>query len=231
MKRLIDLLSETELQGIINGDITLPIFTWFITDQDQIIDIQRLYFMQHSGQKRIQKWVETIFNNLNREDAWNALGKDLKSKFDTKWSKIAESLNLNYSPNIEYESEKRINSYKSNSANSTDISSYASGVEENGSDNVDTESSIYAFDSYALGSKTDKDVRTSGSENRTLKTGSDTFTKESFNESDVDDTHTDKGRNMSMGKLLTEEIDFRTRYIYYDIIMNDFDTLLTLQIY
>ena len=187
--------------------------------------------MQHSGQKRIQNWVETIFNNLDREDAWNALGRDLKFKFNNKWSKIAESLKLNYSPNIEYESEKRINSYKSNSANSTDISNYASGVEENGSDNVDTESSIYAFDSYALGSKTDKDVRTSGSENRTLKTGSDTFTKESFNESDVDDTHTDKGRNMSMGKLLTEEIDFRTRYIYYDIIMNDIDTLLTLQIY
>ena len=42
MKKLIDLLSETELQGIINGDIRLPMFTWFITGQNEIVNIQRL---------------------------------------------------------------------------------------------------------------------------------------------------------------------------------------------
>lgn len=233
-KRIRDFLSQNVIQGIIENTYINPIFASIFNTEEEQYETQKLYFITRSFNKKIPSSIEYILSNPEGNDienAWFVIADMIKSKFSVKWERITRSLNFEYQPENTIHFKKDMSYGKVDSENTTDTSQYNSGTSENYSDNTNNTSSIYAFDSIEDPANTNKDLHNSSSNNVLNKTGTDTFTKNrTFNTGGID-TYTTVGRTDPYSKVFSEDIDFRNRYLLYDIIFKDIDSILTLQIY
>lgn len=146
-----------------------------------------------------------------------------------------------------------------NDGSNTNTKEYDTSVENNEetankqtvTKNEDGNNNIYGFNSVVpVGSETDGTVSTETTEglaqdntnhNTETKTGSETETQ-TIDETEtkeatenktynINETETVSGRKQSAPKLLEEEIRFRNLNIFFDILGQDFDSVLVLQVY
>lgn len=205
------------------------------------LNLVNIYIGEHIIRpKFIEKWTR-IYNSL-------IASYDPLKSFDSTEHKIGDN-----SDSITY------GSVLSKDGTNTDRTDYNSTVEDNGNTGThettttsrNTEDGVYGFNSSAsvgdsnsedttsetvfgnandntthnLQTKGGRDTKTFDIDETESKTGTDTKTY------GVDETITKSGRNSSSAELLDSELNLRDKFIFYDIVFKDIDSIITLSIY
>lgn len=179
-------------------------------DDNENLDF--IYYYQHSGEKTISPLYEQI-NDTTK------LAKIILTKFNDKWNHIYEALKEEYNPIHNYNMEEELTRDLTNSTKGTNSS------EGSSNNNGVVNEQVYGFNSTEA-----VDSNKSNGTNSSSYNSSDTNSK--------DTTYKGSEKTIRKGnigvttsqKMLSEELEVR-KYLFYDMIMNDIDSLLTLQIY
>lgn len=176
-------------------------------------DLDLLYYNQHSGEKIVSSIAEKYQNDMKQ------LAKIILAKFDDKWNHIYEALKEEYNPVYNYNMEETLERDLVNSSKgtSTDESSSQSSSEVNeqvygfnSTEAVDSnKSNGVGSSSYSLSNSNSKDTSYKGTEKTTRKGNIGVTTTQ---------------------QMIMEEIEMR-KHLFYDMIMEDIDLVMTLQIY
>lgn len=193
------------------------------------------YYTNHSGNKNISPFYEIL---IEKQSATiipeNVLGRTIRSKFIDKWNKLynlIETQTYNVldgytdAESVISTEKEKVNNHVSGTRG-TETSTDITTTNSTNSDNT-----IYGFNSATpvgdtggstsgstnvkgIGNSNTEDVTTSETADRTSDK-SDTYTK------------TKSGRDKTASELISEEIDFRNYRIFFNIVYNDIDSLVT----
>lgn len=228
--RLKDFLTEDELSEIIAQEDTL-MFDLFADYLDNPLEAEHIYFLEHSFNKYVSNFAILLQNDVTiRRNFWVKIGNAILTKYREKWSHIVNALNIDYDPDFSYYHLKEKTHGLTISDGGTDTTAYNSNTTITENDSSTTNDSVYAFNSVSdVPSAKSSDVGNTQSTN--LRGGQDTFTSQNTKQHSGTDSTLMQGHDRVVSKLLTDEIEFRNKFILYDIIFKDIDSILTLQIY
>ncbi len=209
------------------------------------------------GASNIPNTAEQILGESVRSkfiDKWNKIYTALFDEYSP-----LDSFTFNETKTGNNKDTKNINLTDTKKGNNTDNTTYNTTIEDNGkravnetvTRNNETQENTQGFNSTSpvnTDGSTDNNVETTVAEldnnvtqNINTKTGTDnktfnideTNTKQGSDTTDytINETVTQNGRKDSGAKLLDEEIEFRNKRIFYDVIFDDIDSIATLKIY
>lgn len=242
--QLIETLTTQQKIDMLNGEI-VGIFNTAIIEDDLYHPLAKYiclgYYTERSATKKVAKIYERVKEICDSgevtESIDDILGKLIRNKFKDKWTKIYTALIS------EYNVLDEISHIEIKNGTNTDEIEFDSSITDNGTIGTDEEiirsvtdnDGVYGFNSAnSVGSRNSTESyretvkanpETNTSTNRRTKDGTDT------NTITINETKNLNGRDRSGASLLIDEIDFRKREIFFDIVYKDIDSILTLQIY
>lgn len=178
-------------------------------DDFQTLDLE--YYFHHSGEKTIS----SIYEKMNT----TTLSFIILQKFEDKWNHIYEALKETYNPIHNYNMEETITRDLTNSSNGTNTN------ESSSTNNVNTNEKVYGFNSNEA-----VDSNQNNGNSNTSYSSNDSNTKNTTYKGTESTTRNGNIGVTTSQKMLKEELEVRM-YLFYDMVMNDIDTILTLQIY
>lgn len=189
------------------------------------------YYLNHSGYKRISSLFEYILENQDdRLTAEDQIAKIIKSKFRIKWTQLSNILTsyTDVNSEIALDVSRQYNDEKTITYGSKILSDGTSKNESEAS--VNTLAKVSGYNGETLvddesASNNSNDVTDRVYEDETNKTGTDTHEDYGNNNTIT------SGRKTDYSTLATRELDFRQKYIAFDIICSDLDTVLTRPLY
>lgn len=190
-----------------------PIFPWLT--KDFAINLDKNYYLSHSGQKWISRTFQTLREYFKSEDestyeqmARNQLSDMIIGKFANSWNRIYSALvESQYKPLENYDMEQ---------IETPDITH-----KKNVKQSITTSNDVYGFNSVSKVPQSESNI--SGdkldNEEESTETGTRGLTR-----------HGNIGVTTSQ-QMLTAEIDLRTQNHFMNIIMDDVDSILCLLAY
>lgn len=226
--------------------------------QDEAVQIDINYYLTHSSSKLVsqvyfslqESFLENVITNVNE-----TLAQIIGSKFYDKWSRIYKAFTANYEilEDNKY-IDTSINEYSKDSehkesVNIINTNESTSTNKENSSVTTDTSNenndNIYGFNSTKSAPSNSRNgkstITVSGDKNENFTELQDNTTQTTTGSLDDNkklnlETYSEtnnvehKGNSRPYQELLESELEFR-KNVFYDIIMNDVDSILTLNIY
>lgn len=246
--KIIDTITDAEYQRILGGDVgglfkylrlTVKRGTSYVPFDFTNASFE--YYLSHSTSKSVSPFVERLFDHYKNTsyDPNESVALVITNKFSQKWSRIyTELVDRTYNPatNEEYSSNKESSQSVSRDSESVHVGENNDSTKNTSTSTSDSNDSIYGFNSTnPVGtdtSSTSDDTVTEG-EARFNNSYNSYNDNESSNENGSYNSKEDRtGRKeTSVAKLLEEELDFRSRNIFLDIIYNDIDSITALNIY
>ena len=226
------------------NDFSVPWKTGEETDADLIKNLNMAYHGSHSGDKNISPIVHKFLTSEDAETREKLAGI-IYTMFGDKWSKLWDAFNMEYNPLNNYdmvETETPAETtHTITPAETTETITPAETTMETKPAKVVTENEISAFNSssYEDSAKTTAtgDVNDKGTDVFTVDesgvnkievdaAGSDVFTVQ--NERTL--TRSGNIGVTTSQQMLQSEIELR-KWLYFNSVFNDIDTILTLSIY
>lgn len=189
----------------VDAEITLP--DWLTTqEQAQVLDLQ--YCMVHSGDKRLNRSFYNIFKMSEDDDIFIPMWIQLiLNKYKDKWDKEYAVLTASYKPLENYDSVEEITRSGDDKV-STNVNMDATGYDR-------------AFNSSDL---------EQAAKSHTEGNATNNYSKTDWNSKIKTEKHGNIGVTTSQ-QMLESEIELRNKYNFYDIMMNDIDSLMTTNLY
>ena len=192
---------------------TLP----WLDGSDMSNFLDELYYFNHSGEKTITK----LFRNNYAENIV-FIAELICRRYQVRWDKIYTSI-FGTDYNILNDNHRTI--VRTPDLEDSSVQNSATRIVTQG--NVENEDSIFGFNS-----PTPVGTDTSSTDNERVVSGDadDNETTTVHNQSGTE-TIVENGSNTSPQKRLQDEIDFRKRNDFFEILFRDVDTILTLLVY
>lgn len=204
-------------------------------------EICSYYYLTHSPQKNISPVIDNIAEVListeSEQDKYSVIGRIIGDRFRTKWTKSFQYLREEYNPLFDNEEIKTkdgdntITRTYDNTKKSDENRNYKETVVNDNVENGD----IYGFNSTApVGA--DKNIGNTTETTEGLFEDNHTENIETHTGSDIDKHLIDedesiKRRNKSASALINEEIEFRNKREFIEMVCRDINTIFTLNIY
>ena len=239
-------LTIQQTVSLINGE-TVGIFNSMILTEDSYsslkYDLCLGYYMERSGDKPISQTYKRLMQLKNQnptivDTADDLLGKIIRNKFSSKWSKqYLALLQEQYNPLVDYEHSETV------TKDNTDTTTYDTTVENSGNrgskvtttfeDNSNDK--VFGFNSTSA-VNTDTSTSTSTETSQGLATDNTTSNTEEKSGTDTkshiaDERKNISGRNLTVAELIDKELDMRNRQIFFDIVYEDIDSIATIGVY
>lgn len=196
------------------------------TDTDLIKNLNWAYHGSHSGDKNISPIVHKFLTSEDVETRTKLAGI-IYTMFGDKWSKLWDAFNTEYNPienysMTEHEERDDVTTRKGSdtltmTGTNTDALTGA------------TENEVSAFNSSDYSGNTKNEQSTTNTETRNM---TDTTTHDTADTLDGERTLTRSGNIgvTTSQQMLQSEIELR-KWLYFNSVFNDIDTILTLSIY
>ena len=213
-------------------------------DTELTARLNMAYHGSHSGDKNISPVVHKFLTSED-ENTRTKLAKIIYTMFADKWAKLWAALEIEYNPlnnydMVEHETPAEI-THTTTPAETTETVTPAETTSETKPAKMTTENDVSAFNSsdYSDGTKTTAtgDVNDKGVDSFTVDTAGTNKIEVDAAGSDVLTVQNDRvlTRSGNIGvttsqQMLQSEIELR-KWLYYQSVFNDIDTILTLSIY
>ena len=190
---------------LVEEEIELP--EW-LADDESAITLDMEYCLIHSGDKKLSTTFYRIAKASPDDEAlWQRWCWLIYSKFKDKWNKIYSAMMTDYNPLENYDSNEEISR--------TGDDKISNNV------NLDTKGYNKSFNSADL-----EEIEKTHSEGN----ATNNYSKTDYNSKVTTKKHGNIGVTTSQ-QMLESEIDLRSKYNFYNIIMNDVDSMLTTNLY
>ena len=181
----------------------------WLPDEATAIMLDMQYCMVHSGDKRLSHTFYNLFKMTENDDdlimqRWIFM---LLVKFKDKWEKEYAALTASYKPLENYDSVEEITRSGDDKV-STNVNMDATGYDK-------------AFNSSDL---------EANAKSHTEGNATNNYSKTDWNSKIKTEKHGNIGVTTSQ-QMLESEIELRNKYNFYDIMMNDIDSLMTTNLY
>lgn len=218
------------LYTIFEDDITNGLFTalnnFNVPWKDAVSSTDlNVAFYNHSGQKIISNVVNHFLDDTNRltSDGLDKLCSTLVSVYGKNWSKLYNTLDLDYNPINNYDMTEESEDNETNTGTNTDVKT---GYDTSKA-TADTNALVYGFNSA-----------TGVNSNDNKSTTDQSVTYNTTNTDTINHTTTNKHKLTRSGnigvttsqQMIQAERDLWLWY-YFDAVFDDIDKLLTLRIY
>lgn len=196
------------------------------TDADLIKNLNMAYHGSHSGDKNISPIVHKFLTSEDDETRTKLAGI-IYTMFGDKWSKLWDAFNTEYNPIENYsmtEHEERDDVTTREGSDTLTMTGTDTDV-LSGS----TENEVSAFNSSGYSDNTQNTQDSTNTETRNM---TDTTTHDTTDTLDGERTLTRSGNIgvTTSQQMLQSEIELR-KWLYFNSVFNDIDTILTLSIY
>lgn len=209
-------------------------FTWLSSNVAHTLDID--YYLNHSGEKFISPFYENLEKLVEAQESGNVLsllGDSITLRFKDSWNKLYSALSDNYDPvedmNMTETRTPNITKTRTDLLNETSKqnSDYTTATDSTQKGDVYGYNSTTAVPSQTI--DLDSSVRVTGSKDSNYTSRDNTGTQT------IAETGTDTVVKHGYGKktaqeLISEEIELRKKQ-FYEMIMNDVDTIMTCNVY
>lgn len=190
---------------------------------DVALELDRLYYLEHSGEKEISRTYERMYSNSVdwTDDAIKVkLMEMIVSKFADKWNRLYAVLTENYSPLENYDMEQvETPDITKTSATDTNITTETK-------DGL-SKTSVYGYNSDSANPSSKVDTSgtqtVSGSSDENIVTDTESGTRTLTRHGNIGVT--------TSQQMLLSEVDLREKINFYNIVMNDMDSILTKLVY
>ena len=201
--------------------------TWL--DEEISREIDRMYYLEHSGNKPISiTYDRMIYIREVEDNTFDVKGKLMDmivSKFYDKWNRLYEVLvQSHYSP---------LENYDMTQTETPDITK-TKHHEENTDMSVSTSDQTTENSLYGYNNASPQPVNKADSSGTTTTTGD--VTKNYYDDTDTETGTCGLTRHGNIGvttsqQMLLSEVDLRDKINFYNIIMNDMDSILCQLVY
>lgn len=211
METIIETFTNANLFSLIQASMNL---TWFSQSDAVTLDLD--YFYNHSGEKRISLLVSNLIN-LDETTYIAKIVSIAILKFKEKWNRIWLALvDSSYNPIENYDSTETLT--PTNYTNTRTIKQKTDLTR-------DTDTNVYGFNS------TQEVALNSGSEHTTgLDTNNITTDTNIESGSRTTTRHGNIGVTTNQ-QMITQEIEMRSKFNLYEIMMQDLDSIIAHPIY
>lgn len=208
------------------NEFDVPWKTGEETDADLIKNLNMAYHGSHSGDKNISPIVHKFLTSEDDETRAKLAGI-IYTMFGDKWSKLWDAFNTEYNP---------IENYSMTEHEERDDVTTREGSDTLTMTGTDTdaligttENEVSAFNSSDYSDNTKNEQTTTNTETRNM---TDTTTHDTTDTLDGERTLTRSGNIgvTTSQQMLQSEIELR-KWLYFNSVFNDIDTILTLSIY
>ena len=208
------------------NEFDVPWKTGEETDADLIKNLNMAYHGSHSGDKNISPIVHKFLTSEDDETRAKLAGI-IYTMFGDKWSKLWDAFNTEYNPIENYsmtEHEERDDVTTREGSDTLTMTGTDTDV-LSGS----TENEVSAFNSSDYSDNTQNTQDSTNTETRNM---TDTTTHDTTDTLDGERTLTRSGNIgvTTSQQMLQSEIELR-KWLYFNSVFNDIDTILTLSIY
>ena len=253
--KLLETLTTQQQINILDG-LESGIFDYILWDGDPFNDdkteMAKEYYFSRSGDKTVSPFYERVLGlQLNTDEI---IGNTIRSKFIDKWKRLYDVLvTQTYKPldkmseteTREYgkKTDRTGNNKDTKTSTVTEDGTVMVGTSETTSRTGDTQDNVYGFNSVTpVGDTTSNETVTetvSGKKDDNVtdtdnKTTTDEVIAHDISTNEINsgtDTYTRTGRDESGATLITEEIEMRNLYTFFDIVFADVDSIMTINIY
>lgn len=196
------------------------------TDTDLIKNLNMAYHGSHSGDKNISPIVHKFLTSEDAETRAKLAGI-IYTMFSDKWLKLWDAFNTEYNPIENYSMTEHEET--DNTATKTGTDTLAMTGTNTDAHTGNTENEISAFNSSEYSDNIKDTQNTTDTETRNA---TDTTT---YNTSDVLDGERTLTRSGNIGvttsqQMLQSEVELR-KWLYFNSVFNDIDSIITLSIY
>ena len=208
------------------NEFSVPWKTGEETDDDLIKNLNMAYHGSHSGDKNISPIVHEFLISEDAETRTKLAGI-IYTMFGDKWSKLWDAFNTEYNPIENYsmtEHEERDDITTREGSDTLTMT----GTDTDALTGA-TENGVSAFNSSDYSDNTKNEQTTTNTETRNM---TDTTTHDTTDTLDGERTLTRSGNIgvTTSQQMLQSEIELR-KWLYFNSVFNDIDTILTLSIY
>ena len=208
------------------NEFNVPWKTGEETDADLIKNLNMAYHGSHSGDKNISPIVHKFLTSEDTETREKLAGI-IYTMFGDKWSKLWDAFNMEYNPIENYsmtEHEERDDVTTREGSDTLTMT----GTDTDALTGT-TENEVSAFNSSDYSDNTKNEQLTTNTETRNM---TDTTTHDTTDTLDGERTLTRSGNIgvTTSQQMLQSEIELR-KWLYFNSVFNDIDTILTLSIY
>lgn len=208
------------------NEFDVPWKTGEETDADLIKNLNMAYHGSHSGDKNISPIVHKFLTSEDTETRAKLAGI-IYTMFGDKWSKLWDAFSVEYNPIENYsmtEHEERDDVTTREGSDTLTMTGTDTDV-LSGS----TENEVSAFNSSGYSDNTQNTQDSTNTETRNM---TDTTTHDTTDTLDGERTLTRSGNIgvTTSQQMLQSEIELR-KWLYFNSVFNDIDTILTLSIY
>lgn len=201
------------------------------------------YYTEHAASKKLTSTYKNIINMVEENPSINKTADEIianmiRGKFINKWNRVYEALvTATYDPLSEYDyNELKTGTNVDTSVYDTRIENVGNvGTKETTTNTANGKNDVYGFNSLTpVGADENSESSTeitiglaeeNTSTNTQDKSGSDEFTH------DISESITKSGRDKNSAELLNKELSFRDKYVFFDIVYKDIDSIVCLSIY
>ena len=243
--KLYETLTDNEWVTLLENGESVSFFEWLINYEPLFINelpqICTEYFVGRSGSKTISPFYRRLIEQKDKGvdiEIHRTIADVLGNKFMKKWNRIYDSLtNISYNPLDEKVYTKNYNgsrddvtTYDTNVVNDSNFARKETSTTNEGSQNetwgFNSVNSVPREKDTVDTTNTTESNSTDNTDHSTeVKTGSDSIHNSYSN------SETMSGRDSSPTQLVSKEISFRDRVIFFDIVMADIDSIVTIPIY
>lgn len=208
------------------NEFDVPWKTGEETDDDLIKNLNMAYHGSHSGDKNISPIVHKFLKSEDDETRAKLAGI-IYTMFGDKWSKLWDAFNTEYNPIENYSMTEHEERDDVNTREGSDT------LTMTGTDTDvltgSTENEVSAFNSSGYSDNTQNSQNSTNTETRNM---TDTTTHDTTDTLDGERTLTRSGNIgvTTSQQMLQSEIELR-KWLYFNSVFNDIDTILTLSIY
>lgn len=208
------------------NEFSVPWKTGEETDADLIKNLNMAYHGSHSGDKNISPIVHKFLTSEDAETRTKLAGI-IYTMFSDKWSKLWDAFNAEYNPIENYsmtEHEERDDVTTREGSDTLTMTGTDVNVLEG-----NTENEVSGFNSPDYVNDAKNSQESTNTETRGM---TDTTTHDTTDTLDGERTLTRSGNIgvTTSQQMLQSEIELR-KWIYFNSVFNDIDTILTLSIY
>lgn len=208
------------------NEFDVPWKTGEETDADLVKNLNMAYHGSHSGDKNISPIVHKFLTSEDTETREKLAGI-IYTMFGDKWSKLWDAFNTEYNPIENYSMTEHEERDDVNTREGSDT------LTMTGTDTDvltgSTENEVSAFNSSDYSDNTQNTQNSTNTETRNM---TDTTTYGTTDTLDGERTLTRSGNigTLTTQNMLQSEIELR-KWLYFNSVFNDIDTILTLSIY
>lgn len=208
------------------NEFNVPWKTGEETDADLVKNLNMAYHGSHSGDKNISPIVHKFLTSEDAETRTKLAGI-IYTMFSDKWSKLWDAFNTEYNPIENYsmtEHEERDDVTTREGSDTLTMTGTDTDVLTGANENE-----ISAFNSSDYSDNTKNEQNSTNTETRNM---TDTTTHDTTDTLDGERTLTRSGNIgvTTSQQMLQSEIELR-KWLYFNSVFNDIDTILTLSIY